>query len=69
MCKPSTHTHTQTETNGGNTTHTHTVTYFSGLHSGTLSVGVTDTDGQFVSVRWTQTDTTEENKTKQIISS
>lgn len=26
-----------------------------------LSVGVTDTDGQFVSVRWTQTYATKEN--------
>lgn len=46
---------------------THTVTYLSGLHSGMLSVGVTETDGQFVSVRWTQTNATkEQNKTNHI---
>lgn len=34
--------------------HKHTATYLSALHSGTLSGDVTETDGQCVSVRWTQ---------------
>ena len=43
------------------------VTYLSGLHSGMLSVGVTQTDGQWVRVRWTQTDATkEQSKTNHI---
>lgn len=38
------------------------MTYLSALHSGMLSVGVTETDGQCVSVRWTQTDATKEQR-------
>lgn len=42
--------------------HTDAVTYLSALHSGTLSVGVTD--GQCVSVRRTRMDATEKKKQK-----
>lgn len=48
------------------------MTYLSALHSGTLSVGVTETDGQLdgVSVRWTQQRRMQQkSKVKQIISS
>lgn len=75
MCIKSPPFHTQAQTHRNNNvrthTHTHTVTYLSGLHSGMLSVGMTETDGQCVSVRWTQTDgTKQQSKTKkQIISS
>ena len=44
---PSTHQHTKRINNKSTT---HTVTY----QSGTLSVGMTETHGQFVSVRWTK---------------